>query len=863
MTPRDPIRTQDDRERPSDEPPKAPEGSATPPSRLGLDRPPFAPEPDPDFYQGTSENRRALKFVQLSLAQLSPVTLLLGERGAGKTTLIRRLAGTVSQGLQVGILTGAPDGGAGEPFARFLAAFGRPAPVGDPDDARGRFLRFVVEGYDAGRASLLIVDDAHLAPDDELWTLQMLLTVGPADSCPLILLLAGEAALRGRLREPALQPLAQRVEATTTLGRLSRAETAGYVRHRLAVAGGSTRLFDDPALEEIHASTGGLPGAINALCERCLTAAAAKGAPRLDAALVRAVAEGAPSEPLPHEAPGDVPADEAPAAQAERDDALTAAAEEADPLPLATEGDALAAAAEEGAPGDALAAPSEPELPAAPPLGLAVLGPEVGPSPVGAEWEPDADAGRGTEPETDDPDRDPEPLPPPDSSLSRPYYFDRPEFQELEFEFDAPSGASQPEVSQPEPSRSELRPSDPGPPEPSPEPVVPAGSEDGGAIAEPARAAPEAADPAPLPLLLTGGIVGPQPDLPEPDPPPGPPVPAPVAAPEPTARDRRPTGGEPGSRSTPPDPVTPAVPGDSDPPPIRPEPAPAAGPPEPTPAPAAEPTPPGGHVPEIRSVPPTRRGARLGVRALDGLLNGALVAGAVALVVLSFGTAGEPPSTAAVAPALRPAGAAAPPASASADDLFREALRVAPDDPAAAAVAYARAAIRGHDRAAYYLGQLYETGDGVPLDRALARAWYRVAADGVEGAHVRLADLSAPGGTEMVGKAGLAAPTPLYSGRTTGGEAELVWTGPKGAEAFVVEIARDPERGADRSEGVAASAVRLPLGEDAAYWRVVAQDGAEEGAGDEAEADAGEATGSAAPTATPWLPIDAGRWEGG
>ncbi|MCF3972769.1 AAA family ATPase [Paracoccus salsus] len=73
--------------------------------------------------------------------------------------------------------------------------------------------------------------------------------------------------------------------------------------------------------------------------------------------------------------------------------------------------------------------------------------------------------------------------------------------------------------------------------------------------------------------------------------------------------------------------------------------------------------------------------------------------------------------------------------------LLDEALALGPAHLPAAALLYARAALRNSDWAAYFLGQAFETGDGVGIDLNRARAWYRAAA-GIWGAQLRVKELS-------------------------------------------------------------------------------------------------------------------------
>ena len=78
----------------------------------------------------------------------------------------------------------------------------------------------------------------------------------------------------------------QRITARYHLYPLSRAETADYIRHRLAVAGVQVDLFSSSALRLIHRLSGGVPRRINTLCERALLAVFATDAKQVGIRLV-------------------------------------------------------------------------------------------------------------------------------------------------------------------------------------------------------------------------------------------------------------------------------------------------------------------------------------------------------------------------------------------------------------------------------------------------------------------------------------------------------------------------------------------------------------------------------------------------
>lgn len=171
---------------------------------------------------------------------------------------------------------------------------------------------------------------------------------------------------------------------------------------------------------------------------------------------------------------------------------------------------------------------------------------------------------------------------------------------------------------------------------------------------------------------------------------------------------------------------------------------------------------------------------------------------------------------------------------ASAEDRFRFAIDRAGADPLVAVAGYAGAALLGHRRAAYYLGQIYQTGDGVAVDRALARDWYSLAATEIAGAAALLEALAPP---EVAGEP--SAPLPLFAGPAGPGQVDLIWTSAEGPDpaGYRIELARETGEILATSAVETLSALRMDLPEAARLWRVVAL-----GDGDVA-------------VASPWVPI--------
>lgn len=147
--------------------------------------------------------------------------------------------------------------------------------------------------------------------------------------------------------------------------------------------------------------------------------------------------------------------------------------------------------------------------------------------------------------------------------------------------------------------------------------------------------------------------------------------------------------------------------------------------------------------------------------------------------------------------------------------LLAEGLALGGTDPERAAQLYARAALWGNGRAAYYLGQLYETGVGVDPDPERARAWYE-AATGIDAAADRLAQM-APS-LSQADPAG--APVPVLQRLIVTGKTELHWQGPAKAGKFRVEYIPAGSNGQVQHLDMALSAVLIPR--PVAAWRVMA-----------------------------------------
>jgi general secretion pathway protein A len=231
----------------------------------GLKERPFTTLPDPQFLYWSDGHEMAFAVLSYGIMTRAPITVMTGEIGAGKTTLVRRLLSEIPEDLTVGLVSNLRPG-QGELLHWVMMAFDLEFKGDEPYVVLfRRFQDFVVDAYANGRRVVLIIDEAQNLDAATLEELRMLSNINADKDELLQLILVGQPQLRELLGLPALVQFAQRISADFHLEPLSRKETVRYIRRRLEIAGAQWEIFPKTVCELIYDATGGVPRLVNIL----------------------------------------------------------------------------------------------------------------------------------------------------------------------------------------------------------------------------------------------------------------------------------------------------------------------------------------------------------------------------------------------------------------------------------------------------------------------------------------------------------------------------------------------------------------------------------------------------------------------
>jgi general secretion pathway protein A len=238
---------------------------------FGLTGEPFSNAPVSRFYFSAPQHQQALARLLYAVNSMKGLAVLVGEIGAGKTTLARRLLDSLpEEQYEAALLVIIHSGITASWLLRRIALqIGVENPASEKLALLSQLYQRLLQIHEQGRKAVVLIDEAQMLETRELMEeFRGLLNLEVPERKLISFVFFGLPDIEKNLKlDP---PLAQRVAMRYRLEPFTSESTDAYVRHRLRLAGSSRMPFAPDAIEAVHRRGGGTPRVINTICDNAL-----------------------------------------------------------------------------------------------------------------------------------------------------------------------------------------------------------------------------------------------------------------------------------------------------------------------------------------------------------------------------------------------------------------------------------------------------------------------------------------------------------------------------------------------------------------------------------------------------------------
>lgn len=252
---------------------------------LGLEEEPFSTSPDPAFFYESQEHKEVILRLEIAIKLKRGLSVVLGDVGAGKTTLARKLFSIFSDKAEYDfnmIL----DPTSKSEYA-LLLTLGKVFEIKPGFHSISNYKR-AIEKYlfekavDDDKVVILIIDEAQKLNADTIEVLRLLLNYETNKFKLLQLVLLGQIELLPLIK--GIKNFWERIALKYVVNPLNEEETKKMIEFRLKIAGYKQHLslFTDSAIETIYNYTQGCPRRICHLCHNALETLVVRNKDRVD-----------------------------------------------------------------------------------------------------------------------------------------------------------------------------------------------------------------------------------------------------------------------------------------------------------------------------------------------------------------------------------------------------------------------------------------------------------------------------------------------------------------------------------------------------------------------------------------------------
>jgi type II secretory pathway predicted ATPase ExeA len=240
---------------------------------FGLDEPPFRITPHTDFFFDGADRGATLEALIYAILHDEGIVKVSGEVGSGKTMLCRVLMERLPAHVDT-IYVATPSLSRDEILQAIADELKLDLGGERPAAALRALQERLIELYGAGRRVVILIDEAHVIPEESLEQVRLLSNLESNRHKLLQIVLFGQPELDATLAKTSLRQLRDRITHSFRMRPLASHEVAKYLSFRMRAAGyRGPDVFAPRAVARLARAAGGLTRRINILADKALLSA--------------------------------------------------------------------------------------------------------------------------------------------------------------------------------------------------------------------------------------------------------------------------------------------------------------------------------------------------------------------------------------------------------------------------------------------------------------------------------------------------------------------------------------------------------------------------------------------------------------
>jgi len=271
-------------------------------AHFGLKESPFSLTPDTSYFYAYPDHQEALNALLVALRMGEGFIKVVGEVGTGKTLVCRKLLNTLSD---EGLVTAYIPNPLLTPTSLYYSLAQELGLKFPKNIGQHRILGLIYDELirlrSENRRVALLLDEAQALPAESLEAVRLLTNLETEKHKLLQVVLFGQPELDSHLGQPSVRQMKQRITFSENLNPLSTDGVAGYVDHRLSVAGyQGDPLFSINAIEWLGRGSRGIPRLVNILAHKSMLACYGEGGSTVKRKHIQSAIEDTEGASTPH-----------------------------------------------------------------------------------------------------------------------------------------------------------------------------------------------------------------------------------------------------------------------------------------------------------------------------------------------------------------------------------------------------------------------------------------------------------------------------------------------------------------------------------------------------------------------------------